>query len=63
MVVLLAYLGAEPVRFVSGVQQLDLWIGGDILAMDDLRPGASLRSKVVASWRPDDHRAHLAAPA
>jgi GNAT superfamily N-acetyltransferase len=42
VVVLLAYDGDRPVGYVSGVRQLNLWIGGDILALDDLyvREGA-----------------------
>ncbi|GAA1931360.1 GNAT family N-acetyltransferase [Nocardioides marmoribigeumensis] len=105
VVVLIAYLDDEPVGYVSGIRQLNLWVGHDILAMDDLyvraeardrgvgnmlmaalaevasqgdllvtwgvrsdndaghrfyqRLGATLRTKVVASWRPEDYRAHL----
>jgi ribosomal protein S18 acetylase RimI-like enzyme len=109
VVVLLAYLDDEPVGYVSGMRQLNLWVGRDIFAMDDLyvragargrgiggrlmavladhaaegnllitwgvredndagqrfyrRLGATLRTKVVASWQPHDYRAYLDAHA
>ncbi|SFD00795.1 Ribosomal protein S18 acetylase RimI [Nocardioides terrae] len=105
VLVLLAHLDDHPVGYVSGVRQLNLWIGGDLLAMDDLyvrpgarssgvggrlmaalaeavtserlvitwgaredneaghrfyrRIGASLRTKVVASWSPHQYAAYL----
>lgn len=42
VVVLIAHVDDRPVGYVSGVRQLNLWVGHDILAMDDLyvRPGA-----------------------
>jgi ribosomal protein S18 acetylase RimI-like enzyme len=43
VVVLLAYDGDRPVGYVSGVRQLNLWIGGDILALDDLYVRAGAR--------------------
>ena len=105
--VLLAFVDDEPVGYVSGVRQPNLWIGGDIFAMDDLyvrdgvrdrgvggrlmaalaehvaddglvvtwgaredneaghrfyrRIGASLRTKVVASWSPHQYADYLGA--
>lgn len=42
VVVLLADVDGAPAGYVSGVRQLNLWLGSDILAMDDLyvRPAA-----------------------
>jgi ribosomal protein S18 acetylase RimI-like enzyme len=42
VLVLLAHDGDRPVGYVSGVRQLNLWIGRDIFALDDLyvRPEA-----------------------
>lgn len=42
VVVLLALVDDEPVGYVSGLRQLNLWMGHDIFAMDDLyvRPEA-----------------------
>lgn len=105
VVVLLAFAGEQPVGYVSGVHQLNLWIGRDIFAMDDLyvraearnqgiggrlmaalagqvaedellitwgvredndaghrfyrRLGATMQSKVVASWQPHAYAAYL----
>jgi ribosomal protein S18 acetylase RimI-like enzyme len=105
VVVLLALDGEHPVGYVSGVRQLNLWAGRDLLAMDDLyvreeardrgvggllmaalarhvaadrllvtwgvradnegghrfyrRLGASLRTKMVAAWRPSDYTSYL----
>lgn len=102
VLVLLARDGDRAVGYVSAVRTLNLWVGGDILAMDDLyvraesrdrgvgrdlmaalathaardqllvtwgvgadnlaghrfyqRLGATLRTKVVASWSPDEYR-------
>lgn len=106
VVVLVAFAGAEPVGYVSGVRTLNLWVGGDSFTLDDLyvragardhgvggrlmaalaahvaddqllitwgvredndaghrfyrRLGASLRTKVVAAWRPADYTQYLA---
>ena len=40
--VLLAFVGDHPVGYVSGVRQLNLWVGRDLFALDDLyvRPEA-----------------------
>ncbi len=42
VLVLVASIRDEPVGYVSGVRHLNLWLGSDILAMDDLyvRPHA-----------------------
>ncbi|HYF71486.1 MAG TPA: GNAT family N-acetyltransferase [Nocardioides sp.] len=42
VVVLIAYAGDRPVGYVSGTRQLNLWIGREIFALDDLyvRPEA-----------------------
>ena len=106
VVVLLAFVAGEPVGYVSGMRQLNLWQGRTIFAMDDLyvrpaarnrgiggqlmaalaeevsderllitwgvdldnldghrfyeRLGATLRTKVVATWQPHDYAAYLA---
>jgi ribosomal protein S18 acetylase RimI-like enzyme len=36
VVVLLAEVGGEPVGYVSAVRRLHLWLGTDVLALDDL---------------------------
>lgn len=105
VVVLLAFAGDRPVGYVSGTRQLNLWVGRDIFALDDLyvraeardrgvggrlmaalaehvaterllitwgvnednhaghrfyrRLGATLRTKVVAAWQPEDYTAYL----
>jgi GNAT superfamily N-acetyltransferase len=99
--VLIAQIGDEAVGYASTVRRLSLWLGADVLALDDLyvreaarnrgvgralmasvaslaaperlrvvwgasltntdghrfyqRLGADLRTKVVASWSPDDY--------
>jgi ribosomal protein S18 acetylase RimI-like enzyme len=42
VVVLLAHRDGEPVGYVSAVRRLHLWLGEDVLALDDVfvRPGA-----------------------
>lgn len=105
VVILLALVDDTPVGYVSAVRQTNLWIGRDIIAMDDLyvradardrgiggrlmaslaeyagvdrllitwgvredndaghrfyrRLGATLRTKVVAAWQPQDYGAYL----
>ena len=105
VVVLLAVTAGQPLGYVSGTRQLNLWQGRDIFAMDDLyvrphvrdrgigaqlmaalaqhvspeeslitwgvnqdnhagqrfyqRLGATLRTKVVAAWRPDAYTRYL----
>ena len=105
VLVLLAREGDHAVGYVSAVRTLNLWRGGDILAMDDLyvraesrdrgvgrdlmaalathaardqllvtwgvsadnhaghrfyqRLGATLRTKVVAAWPPDEYRTYV----
>lgn len=105
VVVLLAVAGGQPLGYLSGTRQLNLWQGRDIFAMDDLyvrsqvrdrgiggqlmaalaehlapdqslitwgvdqdndagqrfyqRLGATLRTKVVAAWRPDAYTRYL----
>jgi ribosomal protein S18 acetylase RimI-like enzyme len=46
VVVLVAVDGDQPLGYVSAVRQLNLWVGGPILALDDLyvRPEARNRS-------------------
>jgi ribosomal protein S18 acetylase RimI-like enzyme len=46
VVVLFAVDGEQPLGYVSAVRQLNLWVGGPILALDDLyvRPHARNRS-------------------
>ena len=40
-VTVLAFVGDHPVGYVGGVRQLNLWVGRDLFALDDLyvRPG------------------------
>ncbi|MFC7723627.1 GNAT family N-acetyltransferase [Nocardioides sp. GCM10028917] len=105
VVVLLAVAAEQPLGYVSGTRQLNLWQGHDIFAMDDLyvrpqvrdrgiggmlmaalaehvrpdkslitwgvnqdndagqrfyqRLGATLRTKMVAAWRPDAYTRYL----
>ncbi|GAA2129900.1 GNAT family N-acetyltransferase [Nocardioides bigeumensis] len=105
VVVILAVAAGEPLGYVSGTRQLNLWQGRNIFAMDDLyvrphvrdrgiggmlmaalaeqvrpdqslitwgvnqdnhagkrfygRLGATLRTKVVAAWRPDAYTRYL----
>ena len=47
VVVLIAFAGERPVGYVSGIRRLDLWIGHDILAMDDLYVRAEARDRGV----------------
>ena len=47
VVVLIAYAGSRPVGYVSGIHQLNLWVGRDILAMDDLYVRAEARDRGV----------------
>jgi GNAT superfamily N-acetyltransferase len=47
VLVLLAYVGDQPVGYLSGTRQLNLWIGGDIFAMDDLYVRAGARDHGV----------------
>jgi ribosomal protein S18 acetylase RimI-like enzyme len=47
VVVLLAYDGERPVGYVSGIRQLNLWTGGDVLALDDLYVRAEARNAGV----------------
>ncbi len=47
VVVLVAWLDGEPVGYVSGTRQLNLWIGAEILAMDDLYVRAAARDRGV----------------
>ena len=47
VVVLLAHVGDRPVGYVSGVRQLNLWVGRDILAMDDLYVRADARDRGI----------------
>jgi ribosomal protein S18 acetylase RimI-like enzyme len=63
VVVLIASLGDAPVGYVSGVRQLNLWLGDALFAMDDLyvRPeardrgiGAGLMAAVAAYAAQDD---------
>ena len=47
VVVLVAFAGDEPVGYVSGVRQLNLWVGSDIFALDDLYVRARARDRGV----------------
>jgi ribosomal protein S18 acetylase RimI-like enzyme len=47
VVVLIAYLDDQPVGYVSGIHQLNLWIGEDIFAMDDLYVRAEARDRGI----------------
>jgi len=47
VVVLLAEAAGEPVGYVSAVHQLNLWLGRDILALDDIYVRATLRNRGV----------------
>lgn len=47
VVVLIAYLDDQPVGYVSGIHQLNLWIGDQIFAMDDLYVRAEARDRGI----------------
>lgn len=47
VVVLVARLDGRPVGYVSGVRQLNLWVGNDIFAMDDLYVRAEARDRGI----------------
>lgn len=47
VVVLLAFVDDRPVGYVSGIRQLNLWLGGDMFAMDDLYVRADARDRGV----------------
>ena len=47
VLVLLAFVEENPVGYVSGIRQLNLWIGRDIFAMDDLYVRAEARDRGI----------------
>jgi ribosomal protein S18 acetylase RimI-like enzyme len=47
VVVLVAELDGRPVGYVSGVRQLNLWLGRDLFAMDDLYVRAEARDRGI----------------
>lgn len=47
VVVLLAEVEGRPVGYVSGVRQLNLWLGRDLFAMDDLYVRAEARDRGI----------------
>ncbi|HEU5037316.1 MAG TPA: GNAT family N-acetyltransferase [Nocardioides sp.] len=47
VVVLIAYLDDQPAGYVSGIHQLNLWVGEEIFAMDDLYVRAAARNRGV----------------
>lgn len=47
VVVLIAEVDDQPVGYVSGVHQLNLWVGQEILAMDDLYVRAEARDRGI----------------
>src|SRR4051794_29282889 len=47
VVVLVAYLDDQPVGYVSGIRQLNLWTGDDIFAMDDLYVRVDVRDRGI----------------
>ena len=49
VVVLVARIDGRPVGYVSGVRQLNLWIGHDIFAMDDLYVRSEARDRGIGS--------------
>jgi ribosomal protein S18 acetylase RimI-like enzyme len=49
VVVLVARIDGRPVGYVSGVRQLNLWVGNDIFAMDDLYVRAEARDHGIGS--------------
>ena len=60
VVVLLAYAGERPIGYVSGIRQLNLWIGRDILAMDDLYVRPEARDRGVGGQLMAALAAHVA---
>jgi ribosomal protein S18 acetylase RimI-like enzyme len=47
VLVLVAELEGRPVGYVSGVRQLNLWLGRDLFAMDDLYVRAEARDRGI----------------
>ena len=47
VIVLLAFRDSGPVGFVSAVRELNLWLGKDIVALDDLYVRESARNQRV----------------
>ncbi|MBA2956170.1 GNAT family N-acetyltransferase [Nocardioides sp. MAH-18] len=47
VLVLLAVSDDQPVGYVSGIRQLNLWLGRDIFAMDDLYVRAEARDRGI----------------
>jgi ribosomal protein S18 acetylase RimI-like enzyme len=47
VVVLIAFADDQPVGYVSGVRQLNLWVGRPIFAMDDLYVRAEVRDRGI----------------
>ena len=47
VVVLIAYLDDQPVGYVSGIHQLNLWVGDELFAMDDLYVRAEARDRGI----------------
>ena len=60
VVVLLAYDGDRPLGYVSGVRQLNLWLGRDLLALDDLYVRAEARDRGVGGRLMAALAAHVA---
>jgi ribosomal protein S18 acetylase RimI-like enzyme len=63
VVVLLAEGSEGQLGYVSAVHQLNLWIGGDILALDDLYVRAGARSRGVGEQLMTTLAAHAATDA
>jgi ribosomal protein S18 acetylase RimI-like enzyme len=47
VIVLFAMDGNRPLGYVSAVRQLNLWVGGPILALDDLYVRAEARNRAI----------------
>jgi ribosomal protein S18 acetylase RimI-like enzyme len=60
VVVLVAYHGDRPLGYVSGVRQLNLWLGRDLLALDDLYVRAEARDRGVGGRLMAALAAHVA---
>ena len=50
VVVLVAYLDDQPVGYLSGIRQLNLWVGDELFAMDDLYVRTEARDRGIGGW-------------
>jgi hypothetical protein len=59
VVVLVAVTDGDPVGYVSAVRQLNLWVGGEILALDDLYLRPQFRNGTTVPTDVAEPRVHV----